>query len=36
MVLSTMRPKEVVRKGSEIPAKERLDASVMVVGRAWW
>ena len=35
MVLSTMRRKEV-RKGSEIPAKERLDASVMVVGRAWW
>ena len=35
MVLSTMRPKEV-RKGSEIPAKDRLDASVMVVGRGWW
>lgn len=35
MVLSKMRPEEV-REGSEIPAKGRLDASVMVVGRGWW
>ena len=35
MVLSKMRPEEV-REGSEIPAKGRLDASMMVVGRGWW